>query len=184
MKNKLSYCRLYLKNNIKNFYSIYIILTVIYVAIFWFSTQMFWLVDFENFFRVENIPSLMAIIIFILIMIPNAIVIYNIFYKKNDKKLTVYKMLGARKSDIIFSFFIEFLLIILISVLLGFLLDLVVIFSIFQISFEEYFITDFARNEYLGYSILTVLIIPMITLIIACIKQQHEKMYGCVYAEE
>lgn len=172
MKKKLNFCKIYLKNNIINFYSIYIVLILIYSTNFILNAALLRLVDF-NFKSSDNHVYITGIIMFSIFMSFCAIFVYYVYYKKNKIKLYTYKILGATVFDIIFCFLIETLNVIILSLIFGMVVDFS-IFKAYPMFGHNYFLT----KNLLQLTILTSLWVPIITFILSSIIQIFKNKYS------
>lgn len=173
MKEKFMFFKIYLKNNIKDFYAIYGLLILILATNFMVAALLFKLIgeDFKS--NKDNMIYFISLLIFTVIMSSNIIVVYVTFFKKNNIKLSIYRMLGANPKTIFLGLIAEFLIIYIISVLLGSIVDTLII-----VRYPQDF--DYLNWFTFKNTALTVLILPLICVIINFLVQLYDikKDYG------
>lgn len=161
MKN-FKFTRIYLKDNVKNFYNIYIMYIVILSTIFYFVAGLLRLIDF-SFVLSDSYIYLSVAIIFSIIGVINLIFTYLVYNKKNKAQLTTYRILGISLNNIFFAMLCELIIMIVISIALGLLID--------YIFLKKYSYISDMNWAIFGYTTLTIILIGLVGFFIGIIKE-------------
>lgn len=173
MKNNFKFTRIYLKDNVKNFYNIYIMYIVILSTIFYFIAGLLRLIGF-SFVLSNSYIYLSVAIIFSVIGVINLTFTYLVYNKKNHFQLTTYRILGISLNNIFFAMLCEFIMIIAVSIALGLLIDFIFL--------KKYpYISDMNWAIF-GYTSLTVTLVGIVGFFIGIIKEIviRKHSYGAI----
>lgn len=149
----------YTKNNVRNYYLIYIIM-ILHLVMEFVSASLF--LKIEDISNNDKEVYIIALLIFTLFNYLSFFVIFMHYLKVYRKKITIYRGLGISDLNLTIFIICEMLLIIIISLAFGFIMD-----SIFNNVLEmKAYLEECSIGKVYGFSVLSVAAIMIISTII------------------